>query len=495
MLKLKSYKMNVRVKIQQHVVSLSVEPTHTVGYVLSQVLAMQNIELPDGQQRLFLGDALLDNERALAGIGIVEGVELVVADVSDSLQGSVHVPRSETLPDGAAAASDLLAPTSLFTFVIVPQQSAGLGGGDAAETVVDSSPPLSSSPAADSAAAAAAAPPSSPFLMQKKNDPATLHNIRCSPSLEANILCVVAGAGIYEFERTSGDWALVSPSEFERLKATGHSFVAKDASVVIWCKIAAFSNLLFERLSMDDMAAAVAAHRSLLVLASSSSWPSPTLLPALHSLLDCDSSSVKLYACAAACSWCAEGVIAAKTLTVPFIHSVVRLRCDGFAPLAQRNVYSCAWALAEDLMFSHPSDAGDALSELLMSSLVVDDDARVVAALYGLCASITTLQRRPHQSWAAATTARASEVPRQPHSFSERFVCLQPHVRSIQQLRSEPASEGNRHGVLPLVVAAFDGPADFQIQGTASEMLWYLTRHANDELVAAGIPALKHRLL
>ena len=282
--------MNVRVKIQQHVVSLSVEPTHTVGNVLSQVLAMQNMQqLPDGQQRLFLGDALLENERTLADIGIEDGAELVVADVSDSLQGSVHVPQAETSPDGAAAASDLLAPSSHTSAVIVPQQSTGISGGDAAATVVDSPPPLSSPPAEDSAAA----PPSSPFLMQKKN-PATLHNIRSSPSLEANVLCVVAGSGIYEFERTSGDWALMSPSEFERLKATGQSFVAKDASVDMWCRIAADGDPLFERLSVDDMAAALTAHRSLLVLTSSSSWPSPSLLPALHSLLDSDSSSVKL---------------------------------------------------------------------------------------------------------------------------------------------------------------------------------------------------------
>ena len=491
---LKSYKMNVRVKIQQHVVSLSVEPTHTVGYVLSQVLAMQNMQqLPDGQQRLFLGDALLENERTLADIGIEDGAELVVADVSDSLQGSVHVPQAETSPDGAAAASDLLAPSSHPSAVIVPQQSTGISGGDAAATVVDSPPPLSSPPAEDSAAA----PPSSPFLMQKKN-PATLHNIRSSPSLEANVLCVVAGSGIYEFERTSGDWALMSPSEFERLKATGQSFVAQDASVDMWCRIAADGDPLFERLSVDDMAATLTAHRSLLVLASSSSWPSPSLLPALHSLLDSDSSSVKLYACTAACSWCAEGVIAAKTLAVPFIHSVVRLLCDGFAPLAQRNVYSCAWALAEDLTFSHPGDAGDVLSELLMSSLVGDDDARVAAALDGLCASITTLQRR-------STLIKAGLLP----PLLERLKCRDNSAVFLSALsvcsrmcdRSN-SSEVNPHqkeivasGVLPLVVAAFDGPTDAQIQGAASQVLWYLTRDAQDELVAAGIPALKHRLL
>jgi hypothetical protein len=49
--------------------------------------------------------------------------------------------------------------------------------------------------------------------------------------------------------------------------------------------------------------------------------------------------------------------------------------------------------------------------------------------------------------------------------------------------------------VLPCLVSAFDEPADIDIQGAASQVLWYLTRRTEDELVAAGIPALKHKLL
>ncbi len=105
---LKSYKMNVRVKTQPHVVSLSVEPTHTVGDVLSQVLAMQNMEqLPDGQQRLFLGDALLENKRTLADIGIEDGVakpqQLQLQDSARVHPAHCHTPPLLTVDHHRAA--------------------------------------------------------------------------------------------------------------------------------------------------------------------------------------------------------------------------------------------------------------------------------------------------------------------------------------------------------------------------------------------------------
>jgi hypothetical protein len=229
----------------------------------------------------------------------------------------------------------------------------------------------------------------------QKIDPATRHSIRRAQSLQADVLCVVVGQGIYEFERVDGEWAVVSPSEYERLKATGESFVTHDAGADRWCRIAEDGKPLFERLNVDDMGAAVAAHRSLLAAFSSSpSWSSPSIVPALQSLLDSDSPSVQAYACSAACSWCAAAVVAAKALALPLMRSVTRLRCDGSTSFLQRSAHSCAWSLAEDLTSSHPSDAGNALSILLSSSLGGDDDAAVAAALDGLCASITTLQRR-----------------------------------------------------------------------------------------------------
>ncbi len=62
----------------------------------------------------------------------------------------------------------------------------------------------------------------------QKIDPATRHNIRRAPSLDADVLCVVVGRGVYEFERLDGEWAFMSPSECERLEATGESFVAHE---------------------------------------------------------------------------------------------------------------------------------------------------------------------------------------------------------------------------------------------------------------------------
>jgi hypothetical protein len=337
----------------------------------------------------------------------------------------------------------------------------------------------------------------SPFLMQKIN-PATRDPIRRGPSLAADVMCIVLGQGIYEFKLEDGDWALVSPSEFERLKSTGESHVPHDASVDLWCQIAADGKPFFERLNVDDMGAAVTAHRSLLAFFASSSWESPSVVPALQSLIDSDSLSSQAYACAAACSWCAAGVVAAKALAVPLIHSIARLRCDGFSPLLQRNVYWCAWALAEDLTSSHPIDAGGVLPELFTSSIVGDDDDLLAAALDGLCASITTLQRRSTLIKAGLLPLLLQPLKRRDNRtvyLSALSVCSRMCDRSNRSEVNPHQKEIVASGVLPLVVVAFEGAADADIQGAASQVLWYLTRNATDELVAAGIPALKTKLL
>ena len=108
--------MKVSVQIHRYFVSIDVQPSHTVGSLLSQFLRIQNLEQqPDGQQRLLLGDALLDSDSTLADIGIEDGAKLVFADLSQQL--SAAVPRAAASASvsrhgakDAAPASQSLAP-------------------------------------------------------------------------------------------------------------------------------------------------------------------------------------------------------------------------------------------------------------------------------------------------------------------------------------------------------------------------------------------------
>jgi hypothetical protein len=460
---------------------------------------MQNLELqPDGHQSLWSGDRLLDNDLTLAAAGIDPDAALELKE------GAVQrgVPRSGA--HEAAASSDGAALTQHTLAFVAPslqsssdgaaQQTADASSSPAAHALSHPQPPQS----LEQPLAPALAPPSPPFLMQKI-DPATRHNIRRAPSLEADVLCVVAGRGVYEFERVEGEWAVVSPSERERLHATAESFVAHDASVELCCRVAADGKPLFERVNVEDMAAAVTAHRSLLALcASSSSWSSLSIVPALQALLDSDSPSAKAYACAAACSWCAAGVTAAKVLALPLIHGAARLLCDTSAPFLQLHASACACALALDLTLSHPDDAGSVLVELLASSFSGGDDGRTAAALDGLAASVTTLERRSALIKAGLMPLLLEQLKRRDSRavfLSALSVCSRMCDRSNSSEANPHQKEIAASGVLPLVAAAFDGPPDADIQGAASQVLWYLTRHAQDELVAAGIPALKHKLL
>jgi hypothetical protein len=554
--------MKVLVKIHQIVVTLNVEPSLTVGTVLLQALVSQNMEpQPDRRQRLLLGDAPLESLCTLADLDLEDGAELVFTDSSQET-GSALLPAEMPLVESR----DVTNATALLLQCI---------GGGAAVQPVDTSSGHTADVAADGALLPSLhsakepvdlASPPSPFLMQKF-DPATRLNIRRAPSLEADVLCVVAGRGVYEFDRVEGEWAFMSPSERERLKATGESFVAHDTSVELCCRVVGkplcdlFADgtplffvfdgkPLFERLNVEDMAAAVTAHRSLLALcASSSSWSSPSIVPALQALLDSDSPSAKAYACAAACSWCAAGVIAAKARALPLIHGAARLLCDSSAPFLQLHASACAWALALDLTLCHSDDAGGALIELMTLLFSSGDDGRTAAALNGLTASISTLERRStllkaglwelmpllregHSVDACDTlldslkslfsngddgcTAAALDGPTASITALERRSALikaglMPLLLEQLKRRDNRAvflsalsvwscicdrsssKEVNPHqkeiiasGVLPLVAAAFDRP-DVGVQHAASEVLWNLTRLAADELVAAGI--------
>ena len=278
--------MIVNVSIHQRIFQLRVEPSDTVGSLLSQLFLSAKIEQQaEGQQHLFFGGALLDNEHSLVDIGVEDGAHLVFGD--PCLQINLTLPRATTSQDDAIA--DTLEQAMQSSVAAADQPPAVLG--------IDAS-------AADEVFTSTVAAPL-PFLMQKV-DPMSRHNIRRAPSLEADILCVVVGRGIYECVRVDSDWTLVAPSEFERLKATGEAFVAEDAGVEFWCLSSADKEVYFERLNVDDMEAAVRAHRTLLSLFSaSSSWFSPSVVAALQSLIDADSPSVRAYACAAACSCCA----------------------------------------------------------------------------------------------------------------------------------------------------------------------------------------------
>jgi hypothetical protein len=172
----------------------------------------------------------------------------------------------------------------------------------------------------------AVAPPPLPFLMRKM-DPTTVYIVRRTPSLQADVLCKLVGEGIYEFERVEGEWALVSPSEYERLKATGEAFVAHDASAEGWCRVtnSKDASVLWSSLNVDDTGAAVAVHRSLLALCASFSWATAPLLPSLQTMFDDESPSVQAYACSAAGSWCLAAIVAAVADALPILRYVIRL--------------------------------------------------------------------------------------------------------------------------------------------------------------------------
>jgi hypothetical protein len=229
--------------------------------------------------------------------------------------------------------------------------------------------------------ASAVAPPPSPLLMRKM-DPTTASNVRRTASLQADVLCKLVGEGIYEFERVEGEWALVSPSEYERLKATGEAFVAHDASAEGWCRVTDpnDASVYLSSLNVDDMGAAVAAHRSLLALCAASSWATASLLPALQTMFDDESPSVQAYACSAASSWCLAAIVAAAADALPILHCVIRL-CGSSVPCVQSSAHACAWALAEDLTCSHPDAVGGVLTHFLKDSLASDDGDRLRVAL------------------------------------------------------------------------------------------------------------------
>jgi len=476
----------IKIPTRQGLVTLTVEPSDTVGAVLSQLLRSESMEQqPDGQQRLMLGDALLDNERTLADACIEHEATLDFKFVDPSMQ------LNRALPLAAASPLDLR-PSG----VAAAQQHDGQGGSTSAASVVDPAPqPTPHS--TEQPLATAVAPPPSPFLM-RNIDPTTPHNVRRTQSLQADILCKLVGQGIYEFERMDGEWAFVSPSEYERLKATGEAFVEHDASVDGWCVIATGGAAHFVRLDVDDMGAAVAAHRSLVTLCASSSWAMASVLPALQTLFDDESLSVQAYACSAAGSWCFAAIVAAAADAVPILRCAMRL-CDSSTPFVRSNAHACAWALAEDLTSSHPGAAGDILPEFLKASFASDDDDRMAAALNGIAVSITIHQRRSTLIKAGLLQLLLAPLKRRDMRtvfLSALSVCTRMCDRLNSSGDVNPyQKEIVASGVLPLVVAAFDDPADADVQRTASQMLWYLTRDAKDELVAGGIPALKAKLL
>jgi hypothetical protein len=100
--------MKVLVKIHQIVVTVSVEPSITVGAVLFQALVSQNMEpQPDGLQRLFLGDAPLDSLRTLADLGLEDGAELVFTGSSQQTGSALLPPQTSVVEsrDGAHVAT------------------------------------------------------------------------------------------------------------------------------------------------------------------------------------------------------------------------------------------------------------------------------------------------------------------------------------------------------------------------------------------------------
>ena len=99
-------------------------------------------------------------------------------------------------------------------------------------------------------------------------------------------------------------------------------------------------------------------------------------------------------------------------IALPLIQGAARLLCDTSAPFLQLHASACAWTLALDLTLSHPDDAGGALLELLTSLFSGGDDGRTAAALEGLAASVTTLQRRSALIKAKAGLTSLAEINR-----------------------------------------------------------------------------------
>jgi hypothetical protein len=465
-------KVIIKFPTREDAVALTVEPSDTVGAALARLLLSHSMgQRPEGQQCLALGDVLLNNERTFADLCIKHEATLKFVDTSLQLGITTTQTAPSALylqPSTVAKVHEHDSQVSLPCFI---------------EEQLDV--PLTAAP-----------PPSSPRLMLKI-DPSTVHNVRRAPSLQADILCRLVGQSIYEFERTDGEWALVSASEYERLKATDEAFIDHDASVEGWCILATDGVTRLVSLDVDNMEAAIVAHRSLVTRCASSSWSIAAALPALQTMFHDESLSVQAYACIAAGSWCLDAIVTAAIGALPILSCIMHL-CDSSAPLLRCKALTSAWALAVDLTSSHPSAAGDILSEFLNSSLTDDNEEKLSAALSALAASITTLQRR-------CTLFKAGLMPLLLRPLkckgnrevfgSAVWVCSCMCDRSNSSEVNPLQKEVILSGVLPLVVTAFEDPADADAQSAASKMLWYLTRHANDELIAAGIPALKVRLL
>ena len=362
-------KLLVQIAARNRVLALTVEPSDTIGAALSQLLRIENMmQRPDGQQRLMLGGTLLDNDRTLADACIEH--EATLEFVDPCLPLGIALPQAaasllDSLDTGvrvlAAADAAVLSSQSSGVTVAVARAHEGHGSGASAAAAVDAAPllPSHSSEQALLLAVAPVPPLPPPTFRVMWQLYAPFIFLRRARSTQADvIICRLLGHVPFEIEQIEGEWALVSPSEYERLKATGEAFVAHDANAGGWCRFINPINgsIFWASLNVDDMSAAVAAHRSLLALcASSSSWVSPSIVPALQSLIDSsDSPSAQAYACSAACTWCKAGVVAAAADAVPLIQSIARLRSSA-SRCAKRHALAAAWALA--LEFVSPNDA------------------------------------------------------------------------------------------------------------------------------------------
>jgi len=125
--------MKILVQTNQNLVTLNVEPSHTVGAVLLQALAAENLEhQPAGQQRLLHGDAVLDSNLTLADLGFEDGAELVLADAPQQT-GTTGAAQAETSRVGAEALADPTALSPQSIGGIVDRQPADMCIGAAAD--------------------------------------------------------------------------------------------------------------------------------------------------------------------------------------------------------------------------------------------------------------------------------------------------------------------------------------------------------------------------
>ena len=286
--------------------------------------------------------------------------------------------------------------------------SGGLGGGNRAQkdtsmaSFVPKHPPC---------------PPSKPFLMLKiRTEPH--HNYRRAPSLDADILCKLVGPGLYEFHHIEGDWAFVSELEYQRLRATGQSFVEHDAGAEGWCKIKDSNDGPYFRTfcpDMDDSGAAVAAHRSLLAQCASFSWDMSCIVPALKNLIVSESPSVQIYAMCTACSWCISAVLTS------FSKQELEMMCARLAATFESAAADISWAMSNlfDIersrttmlqagacpllvaaLISAARVGSRSMIVLAISTLVEHEDGRAALLETGACPSLV----------AALTSAEVDEI-------------------------------------------------------------------------------------